>query len=234
VSFSFPDAFESVTVTRNDEPYNYVMGGSISEGGAYSMRFDSDSINAAIAPIKPYFSFRIIDGPTADMDIYNAPRGYAIMRATLDGRELYAPSGVLIMRADGLYEIEVSADYAGGRTQEVVILRDTAPPEFRLNGVEEGLPAKTDVTVEYLADDVDSVHLFSEGEEIYFADGAISLPGRYRLDVYDTAGNLASAEFEVAYRLNRASALLIAAGALLLVLGVVGVMVRGRRNLRTR
>jgi hypothetical protein len=237
VTFAFPAQFGEINVTRNDETYPYIPGGTIEEDGAYCMTFGAGDFiaGAAASAPPPSFNFRIVTRPAADLDVYNAPWGYRIVQAARDGEPLNYRSGVVMLDEDGLYTFEMEAEYAEVSGLTVEFRRDTTAPEFRLNGVANGVSTGLEVTAEYLSEDVSSAQLFKDGEEIrFFMDDAVTEPGRYYLVVYDQAGNSASAGFEMLYRLNSVSVSLIFGLAGLLMLLAVLVLIRGRRDLRVR
>jgi hypothetical protein len=253
VTFSFPAQFGDVNITRNDGPYPYVPGGTIQEDGAYCVTFGADDLAALTGSAPPPgFNFRIITQATADLDIYNAPWGYRVTQALRDGQPLNYQGNVVLMEEDGVYTVEMTADYAAAEAgmaeaeteslaaAEVEALtveftRDTTAPEFRLIGVENGRSAGLEVTAEYLSEDAVSARLYKDGAEIRFhMDDAVSEPGTYYLVVYDQAGNYAAAGFEMLYRMNAVSMGLIFGAAGLLISLTVLVLLRGRRDLRVR
>jgi hypothetical protein len=236
-AFTFPAQFGEISVTRNDEAYPYIPGGTIAEDGAYCMTFGAGDliVGMAAATPPPSFNFRIITRPAADLDIYNAPWGYKIVEAARDGAPLNYRGDVVMLEEDGLYTFELTAEYAEVSGLMVEFRRDTTAPEFRLNGVSGGVSTGLAVTVEYLSEDASAVQLFKDGEEIrYYMDDVISEPGQYYLVVYDEAGNFTTAGFEMRYRLDPASISLIFGLIGLLILLAVLVLIRGRRDLRVR
>jgi hypothetical protein len=236
VSFTFPAQFGEVNLTRNGEAYPYVPGGTIREDGAYCMTFGASDLAAlTVSGPPPGFNFKIVTRPMADMDVYNAPWGYSVTQALRDDRPLNYQGNVVMMEEDGLYTIELAAEYAEVEGMTMEFTRDTTAPEFRLIGVENGRSTGLAVTVEYLSEDAVSATLFKDGEEIRFnMNDAIGDPGMYYLVVYDPAGNYAAAGFEMRYRMNAASIGLIfgLVGLLAFVTGLV--LMRGRRDLRVR
>jgi hypothetical protein len=237
VVFQFPTHFEEILVTKDGEPYDYIPGAAIYEKGAYTMVFNPKAISTFLsAAPKPRFSFRIISGPVADMEIYNAPWGHIITYAARDGAALtpYPWGHVLRLDQDGQYDIEVAVDEKGTGKRKTTILCDTTPPKFELIGIENGKSTGIEVSVKFISEDVERVRLYSSLGEVRLSGGSITEPGLYRLVVYDHAGNVSFEDFELLYRMNSATVLFIAACMLLLVLLAAGVVWRGRRNLRTR
>ncbi|MDR1205813.1 MAG: hypothetical protein LBL26_10100 [Peptococcaceae bacterium] len=236
VAFAFPAQFGEVSLTRNGEAYPYIPGGTIQEDGAYCMTFGGNDLAALTASgPPPGFNFKIVTRPTADMDIYNAPWGYTVTQALRDGGPLNYQGNVVMMEEDGLYTIELAAEYAEVEGMTVEFTRDTTAPEFRLNGVQNGRSTGLEVTVEYLSEDAVSATLYKDGAAVGFRmDEAIGDPGTYYLVVYDPAGNYATAGFEMRYRMNAVSIGLIIGLVGLLAAVTVLILMRGRRDLRVR
>jgi hypothetical protein len=235
VTLNFPTDPGEITVLCDDQEIPYNPGETFSAHGAYSISFgDNDIVNIlASGGVMPQFNFRIIDRPVSDCDVYNPPYGYAVSSATLDGEELDISSGYVMLMVDGAYEITSIHSEGEAANLVVSIVRDTAPPVFSLSGVINGLSTEPTVTVAYEETDLSHVTLYRNGQEVSFDGFEISDPGSYQLDVLDKAQNVASAVFDLTYRLNTA-AIVSVLMILLLIGGGVVFFVRTRRRISVR
>jgi hypothetical protein len=235
VTLNFPTDPGEITVLCDDQEISYNPGETFSAHGAYSISFgDSDIVNLlASGGVTARFNFRIIDRPVSDCDVYNPPYGYELSGATLDGEELDISSGYVSLMADGAYEM--TAIHSEGEAPNLVVsvVRDTAPPVFSLSGVQNGLSTEPTVTVAYEETDLSHVTLYRNGQEVSFDGYQISDPGSYQLDVLDKAQNVASAVFQLTYRLNTAAVVSVLM-ILLLIGGGAVFFVRTRRRISVR
>jgi hypothetical protein len=241
VSLNFPGQFGEIVITKDDQPYPYIPGGTIKEDGAYRLTFGSSDLSSLISGAgsrTPAFNFRLITRPTASLDIYNAPPGYRLVGVLLDGEPAPHRGNTAVLGKDGLYTLSLTPEQEGAKEWELKFRRDTAPPVFQLTGVRGGLSTGAAVILTYPATDTDLVRLFKDGEAVRYPSSenniTITEPGRYYAVVYDQAGNYTVGEFEMLYRMNGAAWLVILGMVALLAALVALILIRGRRDLRVR
>jgi hypothetical protein len=235
VTLNFPTDPGEITVLCDDQEIPYNPGETFTAHGAYSLSFgDNEIVNLLVGGgVAARFNFRIIDRPVNDCDVYNPPYGYELSSATLGEEELDISAGYVTLTADGTYQMISKRSAGEAPDLFVTVVRDTDPPVFSLTGVVNGLSTEPTVTVAYEESDLSHVILYRNGKEVSFNGFEISDPGSYQLDVLDKAQNVASAVFNLTYRLNTAaivSVLLV----LLLIGGGAFFFVRVRRRISVR
>ena len=157
-----------------------------------------------------------------------APDGATIRNVRFNGIDddgsLFLDDRTVHLIQDGYYEF--TFDDAAG-TREVTVTLDTEDPIFTV----EVQPNEAAIT--YFSDDVARCVLY-KGDEL-ISDPAIVTSvtdaGRYRLYVYDGAGNRSMSEFTVRYRINAAAVIAILA-VLWIIAGVVVYLIRMKTKVK--
>ncbi len=112
-----------------------------------------------------------------------------------------------------------------GREYRLDLEKDTQAPQFALDGVQGGVSTGTQVRMEYLSGDIDRAELYRDGvRDESFNGVTVSEPGNYQLFVYDKAGNMSSARFQMRYKMNLAAVMAIV--LVILIAGAVVVYVK--------
>ena len=167
---------------------------------------------------KPVFSFRIMDNAANDLSLVHAPDGYMIGSIYLD--ELPCKSAyqvnahTVMLREDGDYRIEMTD---GEVTYEMSYTLDRVRPRFYVQ------VNKNTADIAYLSDDVRE-SLIYRNEELYNSDSVIYKikdTGKYKLYVFDEAGNYSGRAFDVKYGMNKGAVVAVA----LVIAAVVGLFV---------
>lgn len=191
---------------RDDEAVEYSPGGSLTEPGHYRLEADGQS-----------WSFTI--GTYVNLiDRFLAPRGFAVEAVTLDGNMVSSEGGRYVaMGEDGQYQITMAGQ--GGENLEVVLQKDTTPPEFSVT-VEGGT-----AQIQYLSQDIAQISLEKNGElQPGFSGYTITAPGDYTLTARDQAGNASSQNFTLKYRVNKYGILAVVLIILVIIGGAVFVV----------
>ncbi len=214
VEFSVSDG-EPVQLYRDDSPVEYIPGNSITEPGYYRLDVDGQM-----------WSF-VIASSIKDMDRYLAPAGMKITQAAFDGESVEGVSPrYLPMKADGQYEITLTGEEGEGA--QVVLVKDTLPPEIRVN-VKGGR-----ADIEYLSQDIALITLEKNGQvQEGFGGYVVNEPGSYKLCVTDGAGNVSSRQFTLKYQVNVYGIAAVALVILLIIGGVVFV-IHVKRTVKVR
>lgn len=193
-------------IYRNDELLEYAESMSLKDSGYYRLDIDGQM-----------WSF-VITSAVGSTDYYMAPEGLEFTSVYFEGEPKELPPGkYLPMREEGQYQISMTGKE--GEVLEVVLRKDTKPPQFTVN-VKGGT-----AQLQYESDDIERVILEKNGEiQEGFSGYTIDSPGSYRLTAVDEAGNTSSAEFSLKYQVNMYGIvavvlviLLIAGGALFVI-----------------
>lgn len=218
-------------VLKDGQEMEFTPGTAVEEAGSYQVYPSQDTTVYAASyhnESQPTFAFRIVKEPVSDLGIYTAPQGAVITGIWLDGQplEVSQDAGWFLLEQDGAYEIALETE-AG--TSGVTFERDTVAPRFYLTG------DKTTARFSYVSNDVSWCRILSGGNEVYSGAAVSSLetPGEYQIQVYDAAGNVSSASFEVVYRMNKAAIVAIVLVLLLVVVLVVFIK-RAKKQLKVR
>lgn len=207
---------------RNGQEYEgFVPGEYIQEVGSYAIYASKPADPDYIQSYKfgsPAFRFRILNDKVSDIGVVTAPDGATIRNVRFNGIDddgsLFLNDRTVHLIQDGYYEF--TFDDAAG-TREVTVTLDTEDPIFTV----EVQPNEAAIT--YFSDDVARCVLYKGDELVSDPEIVTSVTeaGRYRLYVYDGAGNRSMSEFTVRYRINAAAVI-----AILAVLGIIaGVVV---------
>ena len=216
----------TVIATRDDQPFEYVPGEPVEESGVYRFEFQEDRVDYTVNYDRPpFYTFRIGDEAVNDMEILNMPEGFEVVSLFLGDEEIKVlDTGHVFLNRDGVYHVVMSSQDTG-REYRLDLEKDTQAPQFTLDGVQGGVSTGTQVRMEYLSGDIDRAELYRDGvRDESFNGVTVSEPGNYQLFVYDKAGNMSSARFQMRYKMNLAAVMAIV--LVILIAGAVVVYVK--------
>ena len=201
-------------------------GEPVEESGVYRFEFQEDRVDYTVNYDRPpFFTFRIVDKAVNDMEILNMPEGFEVVSLFLGDEEIKVlDTGHVFLNRDGVYHVVMSSQDTG-REYRLDLEKDTQAPQFTLDGVQGGVSTGTQVRMEYLSGDIDRAELYRDGvRDESFNGVTVSEPGNYQLFVYDKAGNMSSARFQMRYKMNLAAVMAIV--LVILIAGAVVVYVK--------
>lgn len=204
----YKDGVLTEDITGADYTYNFT------EDGFYKVEFSTDSIDFLNCYPEgtgnPYITFRITNDPVADIDYFNAPLNCKIIKGGSKtfhilnddgGKELYLD--YYQMLEDNTYSFTIE-DQISGRNYNVVIQRDTTPPEVVIT-YEKG-KALTSIK----SGDTKSIELYKDGvKQVDTSVSTIGGKGVYKLIVTDKAGNATTKDFELTSYINAGTIIFI-------------------------
>lgn len=172
--------------------------------------------NYTVISGKETFSFRISRYFTKSRWFY-APEGFQIKHVNFKNNtvKIYDTDRFLLNQ-DGVYEVELINH--SGAVLKSLFEKDSQQPVFTVN------TSKNSAAVEFQSTDIEEVHVYKDGKEIRPPYGNIyTEAGGYRILCVDHAGNFEEKEFEVPFKMNTFSVLLIplTLGILLVLIGTV-------------
>ncbi len=206
-------ANETVTVTllKNGEKIDYVLGSAISVPAEYTM-----AITDALGNHEE-ISFKVVESLVKEFN-HNFDDVEGFGGVTVNGEDKRLNYGTLELKEDGVYEVGV---IVGGNTYLFKITVDGTAPTITLNGVENGGSTKDAVTIGNPSEDA-TVKVTLNGEPVEYTLGdEIAEPGEYRVTVTDEIGNTAEYSFTVEKTISVGAII----GIILGVLGVIGAVV---------
>jgi len=217
---------QGVTVTRNDQPYEFHTGQTIEEDGVYRFTFGTGDFSVSAAA----YQVRILNAPVNNMRVFTPPEEWVISQVLFNGEKVASGKEWFKLDADGHYTFTLE-DTDTMTQRNVSITLDRVAPLLNLAGVENGV-AKGEVQVTALSEDLATVTMYLDGELIN-TKATLSDPGIYDLIAYDQAGNSTAYQFEIKYSMNTAAYLFI---ILLVALGaaVALFIVYNKRNAQVR
>lgn len=200
---------------KDDELQEFLNNSTISAYGRYRVEMDGYSYHFTLA------------NKVGQMDVYPVPAGMEFTEVRFNDEVMnLASSQYVEMMNDGTYVFEMSGK-DGGKV-EATLIKDTASPEINVS------VSKSTASIQYLSSDIENVELFKDGELVPgFKGTSISEPGKYKLTVYDGAGNETSANFSLKYQMNLYGILAI----ILVILSVAGIgafVVYTKKNTKVR
>lgn len=213
VSFSVPVGLSAV-LYRNGNAVSDADLSNITEAGSYLLEVGMSNSDESVS-----FSFRLLDGLTNSLSELSLPDGFRFEYVLLNGETITTDySNYTQLIADGSYEVCWSCEEIGKR-YTVSFTRDTVAPTLALPEVIDG-EAHSAVSLTDLEEncyilltELDS----GETQTIVSAETELTQAGRYRLTVYDRAGNSSVYDFVIHVYLN-----ISAVAALVLIAGAVG------------
>lgn len=204
---------------------DFDFGKNLTDRGEYTLFInDGDSSNPA------KFSFTILGAGAHGITKYTVPDGCKIEKAEFGKNEIRVNENSVDIGEEGVYSFEVTC---GELKFDERFTLDNTPPEFKVNGLDdEGKAQGVTVTIELLSDDIDTYEIILNDNP---AKKSLELTeaGKYKVIVYDEAGNSTSQEFEIIYQMNTmAIVAAILGGALLIAGGVFFFITRKKFNIR--
>lgn len=206
-------ANESVTVTllKNGEKIDYVLGSAISEPAEYALALTDALGNHS------EISFKIVE-PLVKEFTHNFDEVEGFGGVTVNGEDRRLNYGTLELKEDGVYEVGV---IVGGNTYLFKVTVDGTAPTITLGGVENGGATKDAVTIGNPSEKA-TVKVTLNGEPVEYTLGdEITEPGEYKVTVTDEIGNTAEYNFTIEKSIGVGAII----GIILGILGVVGVVV---------
>lgn len=206
-------ANETVTVTllKNGEKIDYVLGSAISVPAEYTM-----AITDALGNHEE-ISFKVVESLVKEFT-HNFDDVEGFGGVTVNGEDRRLNYGTLELKEDGVYEVGV---IVSGNTYLFKVTVDGTAPTIALDGVENGGSTKDAVTISNPSEDA-TVKVTLNGEPVEYTLGdEITEPGEYRVTVTDEIGNTAEYSFTVEKTISVGAII----GIILGVLGVISVVV---------
>lgn len=239
VSLIMPDTV-TATVSKDGQLYEY-SGMNFTEEGFYKISFYESSLAFSLVYPEekdyPFLTFRIVQSPVNDITIFNAPQNTHIQYVIRNEEYLYLadmenPANAPLlnyywMTEDGTYTFHVLDD-SEAYGYDVKLTLDKQKPSFGIQ-IKNGVAA-----VQYAADDIAYVELTLNGNQVSnFSPYEIKGKGDYILNVYDNAGNCASASFHLGNSFQSANVTAIVL-VILIVLGILFVIRRSKTHFKVR
>ena len=206
-------ANETVTVTllKNGEKIDYVLGSAISEPAEYTLAVTDALGNHS------EISFNVVE-PLVKEFTHNFDEVEGFGGVTVNGEDRRLNYGTLELTEDGVYEVGV---IVGGNTYLFKVTVDGTAPTITLGGVENGGATKDAVTIGNPSENA-TVKVTLNGEPVEYTLGdEITEPGEYKVTVTDEIGNTAEYRFTIEKSISVGAII----GIILGILGVVGVVV---------
>jgi len=206
-------ANETVTVTllKNGEKVDYVLGSAISEPAEYTLAITDGLGN------HEEISFKVVESLVKSFS-HNFDEVEGFGGVTVNGEDRRLNYGTLELKEDGVYEVGV---IVSGNTYLFKVTVDGTAPTIPLNGVENGGATK-DAVIIGKPSETASVKVTLNGEPVEYTLGdEITEPGEYKVTVTDEIGNTAEYSFTIEKTISAGAII----GIILAILGVVGVVV---------
>lgn len=211
VIIEMPPSFQA-TVYKDGEPYDCKDNYNFTDPGFYTVWF-----NAATGTFGrfypeekdyPFITFRILESDANDIDVFNAPANCKITAVSFEGSPYRADAedanpdnknfnnnnDSFWLDEEGTYEFTIF-DSSVNKDYKVSVRRDLTPPEFVVNS------GRNVASLDFSTNDIAKVELYKDGQELEYK-GVVNGAGKYHVKVYDKAGNLTEADFEVKGGLN--------------------------------
>ncbi len=201
----------TVTLLKNAERVEYVIGDSISEVGKYSMYIEDKLGNHRT------IEFDILESLVRKFE-YNFDDVPGFEKALVNGVEKRLNYGTLELFDDGDYVINVIVK---GTAYPFSVTVDATPPTITLNGVENGGETKGEVTISETSEDA-AVEVLLNGETIKYTSGqSLSVAGKYTVKVTDKCGNVSEYNFEILKTTNKSVVAMFAIGGVAILIVAV-------------
>ena len=175
--------------------------------------------------------FTILSKAVKDISRISAPEGFKIVSAAKDGTVLAQIDGrELLFFGDGVYEIKFETSGSNKISYASTINLDTEPPVILFS--EDITKGTVKGPVEFTSPENDAVIYISyNGRREEASTNVLSVPGNYRLEIFDTAGNYSSYTVEIrqSWKIFEPQMVIM---TLLVLLGVTLKIVMQRRNIK--
>ena len=214
-------ANETVTVTllKNGEKIDYVLGSAISEPAEYTLAVTDALGNHS------EISFKVVE-PLVKEFTHNFDEVEGFGGVTVNGEDRRLNYGTLELTEDGVYEVGV---IVGGNTYLFKVTVDGTAPTITLSGVENGGATKDAVTIGNPSENA-TVKVTLNGEPVEYTLGdEITEPGEYKITVTDEIGNTAEYSFTIEKSIG-VGAIIGIIFACILVIGGVVVIILKKKN----
>ncbi len=177
----------TVTLTKNGNPVEYVLGSAITEPADYVLTLTDQLGNSKTV------SFKIVV-PVVKSFSHNFDDVEGFAGATVNGEDKRLNYGTLELFEEGTYEVGV---IVSGNTYLFKVTVDTTAPTITLDGVEIGATTSKGVTVSATSETADLV-VTKNGEVIAYALGdVLTAEGSYTVKATDSCGNSAEYTFTI-------------------------------------
>ncbi len=211
-----------VSLTKDGEAIDYILGGAITEPGNYTLYLTDDLNNCAEV------SFVIVK-PRVKAFVYTFERIPGFEKVFVNGEEKSLDAETLELTWDGTYEIGVRA---GGKTYTFTVTVDTTAPILNLKGVNNGGVTIGNITLSDLSEKAE-VKVYLNGEEIGYKLGdKLTKIGKYKVSVTDEVGNETVYDFEIVKSGN--GGLIVTCIVAFVVIAAIGtaaiIILRKKRN----
>lgn len=210
----------TAVLKKNDEISEFTFGEKITEPGQYLLTLTDELGNQAevsfvvVEPLVQSFKHNFDDMPNLE-------------KVSVNGEEIVLLFGNLVLKEDGMYEVEVTA---AGTTYAFKVTVDNIAPVLTLNGVENGKTTESAVTLTDLSESAE-VRVYLNGEEVQYDIGdELTEKGQYYVTVTDACGNYSEYSFTIEKSMNGGWIALIVIGGLVLVGGAVAVVILKKKN----
>ena len=211
----------SVCLTRNGEAIDYTLGDAITEPAGYVLTITDRLGNRA------KISFEIVRLLVKEfMHDFSDVEG--LDKMTVNGEEIQLNHGMLELKTDGEYEVEVVVN---GIAYPFTVEVDGTAPTVTLKGVDNEGVTKDGVVISDLSETA-AVQVYRDGEEIAYKLGdTLADTGRYEVVVTDACGNSTLYAFEIEKRGSRWWSALIVIGGLAVIASSAAVILKKREIL---
>lgn len=233
VKFEVPNDI-LVTVFENDKvnmDYGNMIFGKEGMFRLNMLVYTTDMTATDVNTYQTEFSFRITNGILSDMKVMNAPEGFTLAAAEMNGVQA-TPSAkdYHILERDGRYHFRFASE-GGVPDYEVWFEIDTVAP-FLYFSDNADLKKSVSETVTFTRSEADSlVRLYRDSIESYAVEDVLISEGRYSVTVSDTAGNERSYKVTIRRQVQIVDYRVVIIFAVLGV-GLIAYMVFTRRNMR--
>ena len=167
---------------------NVKSGAEFSEKGIYSISFVSSAdgdVDGKLGTV----TFRIIDGPINDIDIFNAPKDFTIDSVKYENEDFSDNNeNYCKMNIDGAYDFVVKYNKNSNVTYDVHIVRDATAPVVRISNGGLGYKVKGGAEIYSVEPDA-QLRIEYEGNDVTSDGMNLERSGTYKVVVSDKAGN---------------------------------------------
>lgn len=208
----------SVCLTGNGEAIDYMLGDAVTEPARYVLTITDRLGN------RTEISFEIVRSLVKEF-VHDFSDVEGLDKMTVNGEEIQLNHGMLELKTDGEYEVEVVVN---GIVYPFSVEVDGTAPTVTLKGVDNGGVTKGGVVISDLSETA-VVQVYRDGEEIAYKLGNTLVDtGRYEVVVTDACGNSTRYAFEIEKGASRWWIALIVLGGLAVIAGSAAVILKKR------